>query len=336
MGFWNSILNGIADAGSWISNNSDSILNAVNVIAKAAGAVALDEASLAQDDNALPKLVANLTTAAGKLQQTAESLSPRPAPVKQGDPIHGPLHLPGVWPQPAIVAEGQAPPDVGADVDKFLAINDLPTVLGTGTDAVDVGKLLAAQMFAPVSTTKNDGSPFVSPAPLLVDALATHGIRITGQHVYYPVPLGNPGTNDAWHSHTLLWVEQAPQFRENWAKQKRMLSVKPRPSGLAAGASYNTATVSAQWSGAKNVPMIMSQAVHAVQQLTNPTFTYLPPAIIDGTKYTYQFQMSTDVGSAAVLGAFSNAIHGLLSPTGADPLPAMPVTKIESQGTIVG
>ena len=95
MGFWDSILQGAEDAASWLSQNSDSILNVAGALAKAAGAAELDATSFDQDDNAFPGMMTNLNKAASRMQELAKSMAPAPVPVGS-DTLEGPFNLTGV------------------------------------------------------------------------------------------------------------------------------------------------------------------------------------------------------------------------------------------------
>ena len=59
-----------------------------------------------------------------------------------------------------MVAEGEAPQSFYSDVGKFLSLQDLPTVISTGTATVDIAQALAAQIAAPAATFNSDDSPF--------------------------------------------------------------------------------------------------------------------------------------------------------------------------------
>ena len=98
--------------------------------------------------------------------------------------------------------------------------------------------------------------------------------------------------------------------------------------------SYNSATVSASWTSAIGADEIMSKAIQTMRDLNNPNFNYTGSNTSDGQRYAYQFNITPDVGSTTVFGAFQNAIKTNL-PTPSS-VSSMPTTKIESQFTVIG
>lgn len=329
MGFWDSIVSGVEDAASWVGHNSDSILNVATTVAKAAGFLELNAAPFDEDDNAFIGIVTNMNKAATKLHEIATDMAPRPVSVT-GDTVEGPFDLTGVWPEPAVVEEGEAPAAICSDVAKFLALNDLPTALSSGRNTVDIAQTLAAQLVAPAAKMAKAADPFIGPPALSFDA-SKHGIKITGQHVYYKVPLGDQGGTNAWHSHTLLWVQKTPGFQKKWADEKKKMCVKAADS-VDPGTPYNIATVKATWQDNAGVPQIMAKAVQAALESSNPKLTKEPGHLGCAWVYTYQFKTATGVGPAAVLQVFSNAINNNL-PSGR--LVAKPVTEITKYSTVV-
>lgn len=338
MGFWGSLVSEVANAGSWLMQNAGNALKAANAVASAAGVATVDEDALSMNSNIFPKLAGDLRTAEKNLTAVIASLAPEPKPGDDYNVISGPLDLIGIWPEPSLTHEGQVTqPDISGDINKFLSLNGVRTTIGS----IDIGSQLAASMFAPGSPANkvlgaellaNGGgviplSKFIASPGLGIDSLKENGIKITGKHVHYPIPLGNTGDN-AWHSYTRLWVER-DQSLDTWEEELKYLSIQPARS-LQLDRPYNTTNVSAEWTGTLGAANIMKKSVDKMQK--DETFTVQPPHMEGGSCFIYTFRTSVDIGPSAVLNAFSNAISSSLPKDGPN-IPLMPRVKIENSTT---
>lgn len=322
MAFWDSILHTVEDATGWLANNAGSILNAANAIATVAGAATFEETVDDDGTNFVHTLCANTESAAAKVVAYTETKYPAPTPTAPGNIVSGPYDLTGLWPNTVALANGEASPAVVSDVNKFLNKKLLPTCIGTGAAETDIGQALAGQMITP--PTSND-STFASPPTLEVDAMADHGIKITGCHGYYTVPLGSGDT--AWHANTRLYVETNGSFHEKWAKRKKSWALN-RQLRLQDGQPYNATTVKAVWTSSVGATDIMTAAIKNMPGV----YVLESPSSVDGINFTYQFQTTTDIGQGGVLTEFNTQISSALKAAGLS-VSSMPTTGVTQQST---
>lgn len=325
MGFWDSILSTAEDVTGWVSNNAGSILNAANAIAKVAGAASFAETVDDDGTTFVNTLCAHTDSATAKVVNYTATTYPAPTPAP-GDTISGPYDLTGVWPNIAALANGQASAAVASDVNKFLNKKLLPTSIGKGASEADIGKALAAQMITPPATN-DPTSTFFSPPTLTVDALNDHGIKITGCHGYYNIPLSTGDT--AWHANTRLYVETKSDFAEKWAARKKNW-VLNRRQPLQDGQPFNETTVKAVWTSSVGSTDVMAAAVNKMPS----TYVLEPPASVDGINFTYQFQTTTDIGQGGVLAEFNTQISAALIAAGLSTT-SMPTTQVTQQSTVI-
>ena len=336
MGFWGSLVSSAVDVGHWVANNSGSIAQAAGVVAKVAGLV-LTEEDIAQDDNILATLAHSVERASSALSVFVKEEFPAPnaSSESSADPrLSGPFDLSALWPEPTSTDSAKIPPVISADVNKFLALNRLPNSLGKLSNATDIGASIAQQIFsnnrAKVLTQKN-GEDLIS-IPINVEQKG--GLKITGGHVYYRIPIGNPG-DTAWHSQTRLWLQTPKKVAEEIEAERKELFVRPVNNGTGSlkGTSHNTVTISVTWTGARNVAQLMKKALDRVKDPVK----YQGPSVVDGTKFTYQFSTPTDVGPAEVVAKLSQCINEELPDvTDSHFLPRMPDVKIQSMRTLIG
>jgi hypothetical protein len=324
MTFWDSILHTAEDVTGFIGNHAGSILNAANAIATVAGAAKFEETVDDDGTNFVNTICENTDSAAKKVVAYTAKTYPEPVPAT-GNIVSGPYDLTGLWPNIVAQQNGEAPSAVAADVNKFLNKNLLPTSLGTGTAETDIGKSLANQM---ITLPDSSDPTFSSLGPLVVDAMADYGIKITGLHGYYPVPLGTGDT--AWHANTRLYVEtHEPTFHKKWAERKKSWALTRRPR-LDDGQPYNQTTVKAVWASTKGSSDVMKAAVANMPS----NYVLVPPSVSDGLTFTYQFQTTTDIGSGGVLTEFNTQITAALTAAGFS-LTSMPQTWVTQQSTYI-
>ena len=334
MGFWDTLLHGAAEVSHWVANNSGSILKATQTIAKVAGVLVSDEELLADDDNVLGRLYEYLDKAEKAMLTVAKKAVPFP---NVGDPLKtvasGPFVLHAFWPSPPSASSPKVPLAESVNVNKFLALNKLPTSLGSGQNSTDIGEALAGQIFSGTAATTLVDTAFKT---VNLNFKASDGTLVTGGHVYYEVPLGNPGTHSGWHSLIYLYFVQPYASLEALKEEKRMLSIKPRETNIAPDQPYNSTTVSVQWTGVRTTALIMSKALNSMLDSSGGSITFLKPSLVDGARFTYQFQTSTEMGPAEVQAALSTAIsHNLPPITGAHSIPRMSSLAIENMQTYI-
>lgn len=98
---------------------------------------------------------------------------------------------------------------------------------------------------------------------------------------------------------------------------------------------YNSATLSVQWTGSHGVAPIMTKAVQ--QMLSDEdNILFTGPAIIDGTRFKYQFRIPVEQGPAEIAAKLSRAITKSLPKVGVDNgTPRMPTVKVSNLQTFI-
>ncbi|KAI0182710.1 hypothetical protein EV127DRAFT_491713 [Xylaria flabelliformis] len=330
MGFWSSLVHTAAQAAHWVANNAGSIAKVASVIANVAGKAAMTEEELAAaGDNILPRLKADIEDAEDELEIQATDQFRRP---NSGGSIIT-VGMPALWKSPS---GGQnypkVVPEIAMDINRMLALEGIPTNLGK--DSEDVGAKLANMLFVPpeFQRTLADGKLFWNAAEFKVD----DKLRITGGIVFYQIPLGNPGSHEAWHAYIRLHYISSPKEDKELAEKRLALAIKQGPSQWREDESYNSATLSVQWNGARAVDKITSAAVQKLVNDSNGKVRFLKPAVIDGTRFKYQFQTAVDIGPAEVAAALSTALDKILTAPSPDhPQPRMPQIRISNMQTYV-
>lgn len=306
----------------------------MSVVKTVAGLVVLDIDEVeedAVDDNAIAALHKSVERAEKALTDNAIDQYRAPS-TPSGDWVRrGPFTLPVLWPHAPGVQNAKPGVHIGEDISRFLAVKNIPTTFGKN-DELDVSDFIAEAMFANSDTHAKLLT--VDNVDLFHVGFNIEGSDksvITGGHVYYKIPLGNPGTHAAWHSALVLYTLFPASAEKALKERRRELAPQLRKPLTTADGNFNPTTVSVTWNRASGTAVYMSKAINGLSK----TLIYLPPSIVEGTKYTYQFQSATDVGPADVLTLLSTAIHGAVSLTQDHPLPTMPSLRIENMCTFI-
>ncbi|TRX88146.1 hypothetical protein FHL15_010944 [Xylaria flabelliformis] len=331
MGFWSSLVNTAAQAAHWVANNAGSIAKVASVIANVTGKAAMTEEEMAAaGDNILPRLRADIEDAEEELKSQAVEKFPTP---NSGGRITT-VGMPALWKSPS---GGQnypkVVPEIAMDINRMLALEGIPNTLGKAAP-IDVGASLAEKLFAPPEFQRSlaDGKLFWNGAEEIVEGK----LRITGGVVFYQIPLGNPGSHEAWHAYIRLHYISSPKEDKELAEERLALAIKQGPSQWREGQSYNSATLTVQWNGTRAVDKITSAAVQKLVDDSNGKVRFLKPAVIDGTRFKYQFQTAVEIGPAEVAAALSTALDkSMKSPSPDHPQPRMPQIRISNMQTYV-
>jgi hypothetical protein len=217
------------------------------------------------------------------------------------------------------------------DINRLLAYERVPNSVGR-EDPTDVGEQIANQLFTPPQHAAPFGNILFNPVSISIGK----DTRITGGMAFYEIPLGNPGSYKAWHSHIRLWYMTSSEDQKAFQDEKFALSVQQGPGNIKPGDFFNSTTLSVQWSGARAVAQIMSKAVQQMFYDSQGKITFLKPAVIDGTRFVYQFQSGITMGPADVAAALSAAIgNALPAPDKDHPEPRMPTIKVSNLQTYI-
>ncbi|WKT53609.1 hypothetical protein QSH57_004193 [Fusarium oxysporum f. sp. vasinfectum] len=334
MGFWSSIVNSASQVVHWVSNNAGNIGKVVDIVGKVAGAVALTEEELAAEgNNILPTFYSNVIKAEKAL--VAKAKDEFPIPNNGADAVIRTAELSGLWPTPGTAKNPKVIPEIAIDINRLLALKRIPTnITGSDGQPVDVGALIAEQLFVPSTKSAEDESPVFCNPVSIVDQKTKKTI-IKGGMVSYKLPLGNKNF-EAWHSHIRLHHLSSADEERILREERLALAVRPGSTNVKPGAPYNVATLSAQWNGTRAVAPIMSQAIQKLVDDSQGDIQILGPAVIDGSRFKYQFKTSVETGPAEVAAQLSTVLsRSLPEPTGKHPLPRMPTIKVSNIQTFI-
>ncbi|KAB8265969.1 hypothetical protein BDV32DRAFT_114884 [Aspergillus pseudonomiae] len=324
MSFWDDFLQGVEQGAGFVINNAGNILDTVGAFLP----FLLEEnqsPDIIEDQNALLTAVRGLRGANKKMEVKADELEKHLDPRPSGWTQDGPFDLDGIWPQPSLNDSGIISPDIAGDINKYICTLDLPTVIG----GADVGQSLGNQMFSPAGLGDLDSDPINYSD---IGKVKSDDLIIQGYQVYLPIPM-NSSSNNVWNSKCRLYVQQSPDFPALWAEKKKSRAPKAARD-IDDSKPYNTATVSAKWTGSTDeVHDIMKQAINTVQETGADKITLIKPSTETGNIFTYNFRTDVTVGPAAVKRAFANAIHESIPKTG--DIPQMPRVTLDHSATIV-
>jgi hypothetical protein len=334
MGFWSTLVHTAAQVTHWVSNNAGSIASAASTIAQIAGVA--DDENAAEDDNPLVTMINNVDKAEGQLNSIATTVFPQPV-VPSGYSLQV-VDMPALWPTPG-TSKGDAniPPEISTDITRLLAINGIPVTNGKseGNDQqIDIGQTIANQLFVPPNDKCKVGDNIYYNSASFLEKVPSP--TISGGMVYYQIPLGNPGTHAAWHSHIRLYYLHSVPSDKVLQDERRALSIKPFPSKIPADQAYSSATLSVQWEGARGVADVMSRAGKDLLTQPHSEISISLPVITDGTRFKYQFQIPTKMGPAEVAGALAASLGKVLpDPSPDHPLPRMPAIRVANLQTFI-
>ncbi|QGI99749.1 hypothetical protein CEK26_012818 [Fusarium fujikuroi] len=337
MGFWSSLVNSASQAVHWVSNNAGNIGDAAKVVAGVIGAVAMSEDELAAEgNNILPTFYSHILKAEVKLSEVAkEKLG---SPVTANDENVKTVDLPGLWPSPGGTVENPTVvPGISVDINKLLVLKNIPNNIKSSNGQVqDLGELIANQLFDFQQAVPLDKDSAIFTIPVNILNEKTKKPIIGGGMAAYKIPLGNAGSFDAWHSHIRLHYIYNDADERKFREEKLALAIKPGPTNTETAGAYNITTISAQWNGSRAIAPQMTEAVKKVVKDSKGKVTVLGPAVIDGTRFKYQFQTAVSVGPAQVAAQLSTALSFVLpDPTPENPLPRMPTIKVSNVQTYV-
>jgi hypothetical protein len=336
MAWFGALVDGTASSVGWLISNAGDISTAYNAVKNVLGGTSTDFIGdgignivptlwEALEDNkaAMATTVQNLMAGSG-FKNFTKDFEP------SGQILQDTFDFAGILPFTALLAKGQAPQEIVADLNKLLTLHGFPTVL----DGIDIAQQIGAQMFS----TRDQVTPnFLPPtaqnaifykSPAINISTGSDSTLVQAQHVFYQVPInGTTVDADTLHSYTRINTFLPVSAQSKLAAQKRALALRivrrqnqdniPQP--------YNSTTVSATWTTTGN-DSIMSQLVKKM----NGTTYRLTSESSDGQKYSYQFRTDVKIGPGAVLQAFDAVIAAAIT-TG-----NMPDTDIVSQRTCLG
>ncbi|MCJ1459600.1 hypothetical protein MMC28_009979 [Mycoblastus sanguinarius] len=334
MGFWDTLLHGAADIANHVIKNAGSIAEVVKTITEMTGATYFE----ADDDpNMLHKLFHGFVAADNHLlnlvKEDKDLQAPSDSRIRDGKAsLSGPYDLSALWPSPPSQIAPRPPPIVSADINKFLTLSGLPTSLGHGDGTTDIGLSIAQDMFSDSELSSGSSGGLTDKKNFTIKT--KEGYEIHGGHHFYKIPLGNPGTDVAWHSVLRLWTVTPHETEANFAAVRKALSIKRAPVKPTAEKSYNSTKVAVKWTGSNHVESLTKTAINNMTQenglITYQNFSY------DGTKITAEFQSPTTIGPAEIASAFSTAISKVIPKTTTNnQLPQMPQVTIENMTTYI-
>jgi hypothetical protein len=331
MGVWDSIVGHASNIASWLGNNSGNIVSVISALAPFVAVASAEEAEEAsQSTTLLQELYHRLGLAGKALEKYIRSHidPPTKSVAYDGPTVHtsGPFDLVGMWINPVTVDNGNAPLDATADIATFLDLHKLPLSVTYKDQELNLAQSIGQKLFAePDPSAADPELPIVSPPAFDLDLLKETGIRITGRHAYYTLPIGNGGSSDTWHGHVRLYAQKTPEFVQKEAERAAALEATLKVTVDPPASIYNSTTLTATWyESTLGIRNIMEKAVKAMAPGTpGATFTLADPGHGVGNSFTYTFWTKPEVGPAAVASALSSNVRDLT--------PKSRVTKGSSQ-----
>ncbi|KAF5716013.1 hypothetical protein FGLOB1_2790 [Fusarium globosum] len=337
MGFWSSLVNSATQVAHWVSNNAGNIGEAAKVVAGVIGVGAMTEDELAAEgNNILPTFHSQILKAEVTLSEVAKKKLG--SPVTANDENVKTVDLPGLWPSPGgTVQSPTVVPGISVDINKLLVLKNIPNNIKSSNGQVqDLGELIANQLFDYKRADHLDKDSAIFTIPVDIRHEKTSKPIIGGGMAAYKIPLGNAGSFDAWHSHIRLHYIYNDMDESKFREEKLALAIKPGPANTETAGAYNITTISAQWNGSRAIAPQMTEAVKRVVKDSNGKVNVLGPAVIDGTRFKYQFRTDVSVGPAQVASQLSTALSAILpKPTPQNPLPRMPTIKVSNVQTYI-
>lgn len=205
MGIFGTIVSGIGDAIHWVDSNSGSIAEAALAIAKVAGLVLgpANENTTDKDPTNIP-IQEDFSKVNRYLEKTAA------AQVDCHDLSKDMMsaQITGIWTDPMKTAvSGEPSPDMYRDIARMFSLHRLCPVMS----GVDVPHRIAQVMAEidkpfqlPHQTTVANDSP-LRKVDIIVKGDTTDP-EYRGCYMYYAIPMGKGGTENAWHGS--LYIQQ--------------------------------------------------------------------------------------------------------------------------------
>lgn len=332
MGWFSSALQGIGSAVNWVKQNTGTISQAASIIAQVAGAVAVDEAEDPAD-----ALFPNFTTASAKVAAVAQDgaqqhlqkiLDALPAHIKNDPTLE--VTSPGIpaettflWHDPAPVdAKGDPNRGLTRDLSKMLAQRSFPTVLPVGSAGgdlkavsfgwLDVAKTIGQAIFGNLGRveTFQDG-PIQSTRFSIPSSDGT--CTITGCHAYYGIPLGQTGTNTAWHAGLVMHKITTSAYRVQEAARRKGVALTHRITQSSSEPQW-LCTMAVQWEDSVSASVI---APKLIQQIKANKLGYeLNTCSLDGMEQQLKIQCPPNITPTQAKGFVRQCVKEALAITG--------------------
>ena len=192
MSLYSTLVTEAESIGKFVHHNAKDVGHATTAIGTAAKS---------EGEKTLPAVVQKVDKAGADLKDKVDR---DPDFQKPKETSSGPYDLAGMWPDPPSSANPTVPPSYDLDIGKFLQINKLPTTLGEGKDAINVGEEIAKQLFDPVggNTIKNDEKHVKKTFDIKDEKT---GYNLKGGHIAHKVPLGKNGVEEGLYSYLRAW-----------------------------------------------------------------------------------------------------------------------------------
>ncbi|KAF4453168.1 hypothetical protein F53441_4107 [Fusarium austroafricanum] len=250
MGIFSSLLGSIPTAARWLIGNSGTIgdvVNAVRDVIKTKEFEDEDGFSFIPEPDLLP-LDLSLNSLENDLKKANKILDARAKKdLKRGRDDNGRKYYPNnasnlLWTVPSNPVGGTSGGIPSAEMYRDLALilreKDFPLFFtDNNDDPVDVTYRLAQGLFSNIKgkgiTITTPGGRKIRSLPVSV-ASGDDGCIINAQHVYYEIPMGKTGTENAWQAALHMNSSMTPDFILQWEAEQAELvyySDKKPPTG---------------------------------------------------------------------------------------------------------
>ena len=127
MSFISTLLTEAESIGKFVHHNAKDVGHT---------ATAVGTAAKSEGEKTLPAVVQKTDEAGADLKDKVDRDRDLKKPKETSS---GPYDLAGLWPSPPSSQNPMVPPSYASDIEKSLTVNKLPTTVGKGKDAIDVG-----------------------------------------------------------------------------------------------------------------------------------------------------------------------------------------------------
>ncbi|KAK0721226.1 hypothetical protein B0T21DRAFT_386166 [Apiosordaria backusii] len=330
MGWFSSALQGIGHAVNWIKQNSGTISQAASTIAQVAGAV-----GLAEGEEPADALFPNFTAAAAKVaaaagdgaqQQLEKVLDSFPAQIKNDPTLEVtaaavPAETTFLWFDPAPVdSEGQPNRGLVRDLGKMLTARSFPTVLPSGSGDInavdfgwlDVGLRIGQAIFGNLGAVEIIKDGLIQSTRFSIPS-GDGSCVITGCHAYYNIPLGQTGTNSAWHAGLVMHKITTASYRKLESARNKSLTLTHSVKNDSSEPQW-LCTMNVQWEDSVSANIV---APKLIQQLQANTQGYvLHHCSLDGMDQHIKIQCPNDTTPTQAKGLVRQCVKTAMSDSG--------------------
>ncbi|KAK3358235.1 hypothetical protein B0T25DRAFT_541210 [Lasiosphaeria hispida] len=293
MGWFKSALQGIGSGVNWIKQNTGTITQAAEVIAKLAAATKADGFVDGGDpaSSIFPNFAANATALEAAAQAKAEEhlaevIASLPKHIANDSTLKtvsdGALGGSGssafLWTYPSVDDNiGHPSKQAVQDLGKMLAQRSFPTTLSTGSGTTlgplggwfDVARGIGGAIFGALGADVSDdvGTPSIQTKPFAI-ANHTGDCVISGAHAFYRIPLGEGAPNQTWHAAIAMHMTTTGTYRQAESERTKVFSFT-QPVHTSGSNPQWLVTMNVRWEDAVSAQIFSPALLSQIQSQVN-------------------------------------------------------------------